>query len=262
MKKILFLALTLLFSCSLLKAEEDGYYLSLEFGGGDARFKQSIDATANILSITTMPIKGDITANNNMNNLTLKFGDKVFFGPDSRFGFRKYLYLGYGYNSMQNISYNGDLSLVTIIPGNDESIFTGTKHTYYNSVIEYGFGIDALINILQSGNSSAGIYGGVAIGGETWIANGKEFKPSAGPGESYSNFQTILNVGARMLIKKHHGLEIGAKFYMLSSDIYKGHGYSPLMNQATGGLATVDLHDTVTTMKRPYIVHVTYSYNF
>ncbi|HJE66403.1 MAG TPA: hypothetical protein K8V51_05000 [Campylobacter avium] len=80
MKKILFLALTLLFSCSLLKAEEDGYYLSLEFGGGDARFKQSIDATATVFN-NPVPIKGDITANNNMNNLTLKIWRQSFFRP-------------------------------------------------------------------------------------------------------------------------------------------------------------------------------------
>ena len=75
-------------------AEDDGLYLAVELGGGEAKFKQDIDTTTSVVGVP-IPIPaqnrvGDITANNSMPNLMLKFGDKSFFNEN--FGYRKYVY--------------------------------------------------------------------------------------------------------------------------------------------------------------------------
>ena len=58
-----------------------------------------------------------------------------------------------------------------------------------------------LFNFVDSANEVFGVFAGVAIGGETWVANGKEYKPSKGS-EAYGNFQTILNVGVRGVLNE------------------------------------------------------------
>lgn len=265
MKKILSsLACVALVSTYAL-AEEDGLYLAAEFGGGEAKFKQDLDVTATISipmppggGTMNMPIKGDITANNTMKNLMLKFGDKTFFTDN--FGYRKYVYFGWGYSSMKNVSYNGGVGIMQ-----QDSIFTTTQNTYYNSVLEYGIGVDALYNFMDKGSDSFGVYAGVAIGGETWIANGKRYKPKEGPGENYVNFQTILNVGLRGVIAKNHGIEIGARFYMFEPKIFEGHGTSSLMQNAANQIfpgANVVVNNTTTEMKRPVVAYLSYVYNF
>lgn len=253
-------------------AEDDGLYLAVELGGGEAKFKQDIDTTTSVDTPIPIPAQnrvGDITANNSMPNLMLKFGDKSFFNEN--FGYRKYVYFGYGYSSMKNVSYNGGLSIMQGV--SNGSIFTTTNNTYYNNVLEYGIGADVLYNFMNKGSDSFGVYAGVAIGGETWIANGKRYKPKQGPGESYANFQTILNVGLRGTIAKNHGIEIGARFYMLESQIFEGHGTSSLMQAAGDAIAgaigggmpittTTVINNTTTKMKRPVVAYLSYVYNF
>lgn len=242
-------------------AEDDGLYLAVELGGGEAKFKQDIDTTTSVGPIPVQNTVGDITANNSMPNLMLKFGDKSFFNEN--FGYRKYVYFGYGYSSMKNVSYNGGLSIMQGV--SNGSIFTTTNNTYYNNVLEYGIGADVLYNFMNKGSDSFGVYAGVAIGGETWIANGKRYKPKQGPGESYANFQTILNVGLRGTIAKNHGIEIGARFYMLESQIFEGHGTSSLMQNAANQIfpgANVVVNNTTTEMKRPVVAYLSYVYNF
>lgn len=263
MKKILSsLACVALVSTYAL-AEEDGLYLAAEFGGGEAKFRQYVDATATIAPSTNLSQIGDIKASNDMKNIMLKFGDKAFYNEN--FGYRKYVYFGYGYSSMKNVSYNGGLS--TMQNASNGSIFTTTQNTYYNNVLEYGVGVDALYNFMNSGSDSFGLYAGVAIGGETWIANGKRYKPQGGKGESYVNFQTILNVGLRGTIAKNHGIEIGARFYMLDSKIFEGNGESSLLENAAGSISPVPITDlnvnnTYTKMKRPVVAYLSYVYNF
>ena len=172
------------------------------------------------------------------------------------------MYFGYGYNSMQNVNY--DLPLNLGIPGapteiSDSSIFTGTGKTYYNHVFDYGVGGDLLFNFIDAPEHSFGIYGGVAIGAETWVANGKEYKPSEGS-ESYFGFQTTINAGVRGVFNEHNGIEFGIKFPLLDTQIFKGAGVSGI--PAMSILPGITMNSTTTTMKRPYIIHASYVYNF
>lgn len=206
---------------------------------------------------TASPLNGHIYADNSMANFAIKGGYKTFFGESKRFGVRGYVYFGYGYNSMQNVNYNFGSPLGAIAQAANGSIFTGTGKTYYNHVFDYGVGGDLLFNFIDVPEHSFGIYGGVALGAETWVANGKEYKPNGGKGESYFGFQTMLNVGVRGVFDQHHGIEFGAKFPLLDTEIFNGNGRSPLL-----GRMGITLDGTTTTMRRPYIIHASYVYNF
>lgn len=89
-------------------------------------------------------------------------GHKFIFGERWRFGVRPYVCFGYG----------------------------ATKSVAYN------MGADVLYNIIDNTNKIFGVFASVAIGGETWVANGKDYKPNGGKGEAYGNFQTILTINA------------------------------------------------------------------
>ena len=267
-------------------AEKSGGYFAVEVGAAKSKFKQDIDATMGATALGTLSgtinVNGDITADNVLPALYLKGGYKFMFGERGRFGVRPYVYFGYGYGSMKNVAYNMGAS-ANFMPGLDEvisgivdpilasqdSIFTGTGKTYYNHFFDYGVGADLLYNFVDNENESFGIFAGVAIGGETWVANGKEYKPNGGKGESYGNFQTILNIGLRGVLAKHHGIELGAKFYMLDSVIFDGSGYSPLFASFPLGdfsnmaqITSANINSTTTTMKRPYMISLAYTYNF
>ncbi|RDU51938.1 hypothetical protein CQA49_04210 [Helicobacter sp. MIT 00-7814] len=283
MRKSLFASLIAGMLCaSAVFAEKGGGYLGIDIGHGNAKFDQNIDAIMTVpvdADTQRIPLNGNIYASNSMANITIKGGYKTFFGESRRFGVRGYVYFGYGYSSMQNINYDfsgsGAIdygSGFTIPVGqiieqlgemNGGSIFTGTGKTYYNHVFDYGVGGDLLFNFIDATEHSFGIYGGVALGAETWVANGKEYKPSEGS-ESYFGFQTTINAGIRGVFNEHHGIEFGVKFPLLDTQIFKGSGYSSLMNNDIlvnmGG--SVSLNNTTTTMKRPYIIHASYVYNF
>ena len=268
-------------------AEKSGGYFAVEVGAAKSKFKQDIDLGVTIPAgtpypplATTTTTTTDITASNILPAFYLKGGYKFMFGERGRLGVRPYVYFGYGYGSMKNVAYNninstgsGPLADQVIngafgVPGiddtlaNADSIFTGTGKTYYNHFFDYGVGADLLYNFVDNENESFGIFAGVAIGGETWVANGKEYKPKGGKGESYGNFQTILNIGLRGVIAQHHGIELGAKFYMLDSVIFEGNGASSLMSGMAMGMGTANLNSTTTTMKRPYMISLAYTYNF
>ena len=256
-----------------LWAEKSGGFLGIEAGLSKAKFQQDIDATGHthpgtnpVTPSQPTPLVGNITADNILPAFYLKGGYKFMFGERGRFGVRPYVYFGYGYGSMKNVNYDGEglFSLTNLVANG--SIFTGTGKTYYNHFFDYGVGADLLYNFVDNENESFGIFAGVAIGGETWVANGKEYKPSQGS-ESYGNFQTILNIGLRGVLAKHHGIELGAKFYMLDSTIFEGSGYSPLMNPENIPLMgavfqSIDLNSTTTTMRHPFVITASYVYNF
>ncbi|MGI0406568.1 outer membrane protein [Helicobacter himalayensis] len=252
MRKSLFTSVILsAFCASCAFAEKGGGYIGIDIGHGNVKFDQSIN---------TSSLNGHIYADNSMANFAIKGGYKTFFGESKRFGMRGYVYLGYGYNSMQNIKYDFGTGGLQMLNG---SIFTGTRNTYYNHVIDYGVGGDLLFNFIDVPEHSFGIYGGVALGAETWVANGKEYKPNGGKGESYFGFQTMLNVGVRGVFDQHHGIEFGAKFPLLDTEIFNGNGNSPLLGQAMGQTTNgFPLNGTTTTMKRPYIIHASYVYSF
>lgn len=263
MKKSLFASVILSVLCaSSAFAEKGGGYIGIDVGHGSAKFDQYIDATTTMIMMpnTSMQMKGNIYASNSMPNITIKGGYKTFFGDSRRFGVRGYVYFGYGYKSMENIEYSEGLALVNILPGASSSIFTGTGKTYYNHVFDYGVGGDLLYNFIDTQEHSFGVYGGVSLGAETWVANGKEYKPNGGKGESYFAFQTMINAGVRGVFNEHHGIEFGVKFPLLESEIFNGNGYSVLLNPLP--IATTTLNHTTTTMKRPYIIHASYVYNF
>lgn len=76
----------------------------------------------------------------------------------------------------------------------------------------YGVGIDLLVNFFNKEDFSLGVFGGVAVGGNTWTA----------ASVSKTQFQWMVNAGVRAVIAKHSAIEFGVKIPMMHAS-YLAH---------------------------------------
>lgn len=237
---------------SCVFSEEKGGYIGIDVGSSYTEFTQDVQ-----------PI-GKILASNNLPGFMLKAGYKTFFGESKKYGMRWYLYGGYSYGKMQDVKADAFRNLANGQGIDTSSIFIGTGKGYYTHVIDYGIGTDFLRNFVVNDDHSFGVFVGVGIGAETWIANGKEYKPSGQ--ESLFNFQTIINLGFRGVIKQSHGVEFGVKFHILDAEIFKGSGPSPLFSKFNSMQQQLQQYaasmTTTTTMRRLHSFYMSYVYNF
>lgn len=232
---------------SAFGAEKDGTYMGVELGANKVKFKQTLDISV---------LNGDIKADNLMPSVAIKGGYKMFFGEERRFGFRAYGAVGVGYGRLINVKYGDSLKLATAqIPNATDSIFTGTRDTYYTTFIDYYVGADLLYNFAPKNDVIWGVFAGVGVGGVTWAANGKRYEVSNGD-RSYFNFAANANLGFRATIKEKHGVELGARVYFPKSEIFEAsNGISPLLMRQV-------ISNTTTTHYRPFSVVLSYIYNF
>lgn len=230
-------------------AEKEGAFMGVELGANKVKFKQDID-----INLGQGVQNSNIKADNYLPSIAIKGGYKWFFTQN--FGVRAYGQIGVGYGSMKNIKYSGAIKDFTQGDSNVEgSIFTGTKHTYYTTFIDYFVGADVLYNFMSNSDYSLGVYGGLGLGAVTWIANGKEFEVSNGE-RTYLDFSANANVGLRTLIKEKHGVELGARFSFPKSKLFEANnGRSKLLPQAP-------IAHTKTTHTRPFSILLSYTYNF
>lgn len=226
-------------------AEKEGAFVGAELGANQVKFKQTL---------STPMMAGDIKADSFLPSLAVKGGYKWFFTED--FGVRAYGQVGVGYGRLNGVKYSDSLAGVSqLIPNYHNSVFTGTGKGYYTTFIDYFVGADLLYNFIQTQDMIWGVYGGVGLGGVTWIANGKEYEVSNGK-RTYLGFAANANVGLRATLKEKHGFELGARFYFPKSEIFKANnGTSPLM-------AAVPVSETKTTHYRPFSVILSYIYSF
>ena len=239
---------------SCVFGEEKGGYIGIDVGSSYTEFTQDVQ-----------PI-GKILASNNLPGFMLKAGYKTFFGESKKYGMRWYLYGGYSYGKMQDVKADAFRRMFGVQqPQIDtNSIFIGTGKGYYTHVVDYGVGTDFLRNFVVNDDHSFGVFVGVGVGAETWIANGKEYKPSGQ--ESLFNFQTIINLGFRGVVKQSHGVEFGVKFHILDAEIFKGSGPSPLFSKFNNMQQQLQQYatsmTTTTTMRRLHSFYMSYVYNF
>lgn len=229
-------------------AEKEGAFMGVELGANKVKFKQDIDINMGQIA------NGSIKADNYLPSIALKGGYKWFFTQN--LGVRAYGQIGVGYGSMKNIKYSGALQQFTQGDKNIESsIFTGTRHTYYTTFIDYFVGADLLYNFVSNQDLSFGVYGGLGLGAVTWIANGKEFEVSNGE-RTYLDFSANANVGVRTVIKEKHGVELGARFTFPKSKLFEANnGQSKLLPSAP-------IKHTKTTHARSFSILLAYTYNF
>ena len=243
---------------SAFGAEKDGVFVGVELGANKVKFKQ--DLTMSQQGVGTL-LSGDIKADNLMPSLAVKGGYKWFFGAQRKFGVRAYGQVGVGHGRLVNVEY--DMSGAGAVglqqPGVTDSVFTGTRDTYYTTFIDYYVGADLLYNFdPRNDDITWGVYAGVGVGGVTWAANGKEYEVSNGK-RSYTNFAANANLGLRVSVKENHEIDLGARTYFPKSKLFKAsNGTSPLIPPQTP--ATVK--DTKTYHYRPFSVVLSYIYNF
>ena len=246
---------------SAFGAEKDGAYMGVELGANRVKFKQ--DLTMSMGQGISPMIEGDIKANNILPSVAIKGGYKMFFGAERKVGVRAYGAVGVGYGRLINVKYNLDGQMAPALsqrPGVTDSIFTGTKDTYYTTFIDYYVGADLLYNFAPKNDTIWGIYAGVGVGGVTWVANGKDYEVTNGD-RSYFNFSASANLGLRATIKQKHGIELGARVYFPKSEIFDASGgKSVLMTRLQ--VPETATADTTTTHYRPFSVVLSYIYNF
>jgi len=245
---------------SAFGAEKDGVFVGVELGANKVKFKQ--DLTMSQQGIGTL-LSGDIKADNLMPSLAVKGGYKWFFGAQRKFGVRAYGQVGVGHGRLVNVEY--DMSGAGAVglqqPGVTDSVFTGTRDTYYTTFIDYYVGADLLYNFdPRNDDITWGVYAGVGVGGVTWAANGKEYEVSNGK-RSYTNFAANANLGLRVSVKENHEIDFGARTYFPKSKLFKANnGTSPLIPEAMRQMTSVK--DTKTYHYRPFSVMLSYIYNF
>lgn len=245
---------------SAFGAEKDGVFVGVELGANKVKFKQ--DLTMSQQGVGTL-LSGDIKADNLMPSLAVKGGYKWFFGAQRKFGVRAYGQVGVGHGRLVNVEYDmsGAGAAALQRPGVTDSVFTGTRDTYYTTFIDYYVGADLLYNFVSiNDDTTLGVYAGVGVGGVTWAANGKDYEVTNGD-RSYFNFAANANLGLRATIKEKHGVELGARIYFPKSEIFDANGGKSVLMERLGVPATATA-DTTTTHYRPFSVVLSYIYNF
>lgn len=243
---------------SAFGAEKDGVFVGVELGANKVKFKQ--DLTMSVAGNTMLT--GDIKADNLMPSIAVKGGYKWFFGAQRKFGVRAYGQVGVGHGRLVNVEYDMSGQLATALqqPGVTDSIFTGTRDTYYTTFIDYYVGADLLYNFdPRNDDITWGVYAGVGVGGVTWAANGKDYEVTNGD-RSYFNFAANANLGLRATIKEKHGVELGARIYFPKSEIFDANGGKSVLMERLGVRGATA--DTTTTHYRPFSVMLSYIYNF
>lgn len=256
MKKFLIATICFLSFNTALFAEENGVFVGVSYQLSPVDFKneggvggQPMILNAFASNPAASGLTGLDTEKNNgwMNGAGLKIGYKQFFGQSKWFGLRYYAFLDYGYNNW------GD----GVLP--DEK--------YHTHMFNYGVGIDTLWNIVNKENGSFGIFAGVNVGADTWIANGEDFQKTYLPNGKAAiyNFQTQLDLGFRTNFYKHNGLEIGIKIPFFKDQIFEDKNDSEGINTVTSAMRLppnmLNLSST-TTLQRKYTLYVSYIYTF
>lgn len=188
----------------------------------------------------------------------------MVFGAQRKFGVRAYGQVGVGHGRLVNVEYDmsGMGAAALQQPGVTDSVFTGTRDTYYTTFIDYYVGADLLYNFVSiNDDTTLGVYAGVGVGGVTWAANGKDYEVTNGD-RSYFNFAANANLGLRATIKEKHGVELGARIYFPKSEIFDANGGKSVLMTKVNPLATAATADTTTTHYRPFSVVLSYIYNF
>ncbi len=106
-----------------------------------------------------------------------------------------------------------------LVKGLSETCLNGAK----TKLSAYGVGLDLLVNFVNFKMFSLGIFGGIAIGGNTWWQSNKHKSLLLLQGENArlkykdTQFQWLFNVGLRSMIAKYLGIEAGVKVPMMTT---------------------------------------------
>ncbi|WP_104748418.1 outer membrane protein [Helicobacter cetorum] len=93
--------------------------------------------------------------------------------------------------------------------------------TFEPNMLTYGGAADLMLNFINNGIMSLGVFGGVQFAGNSWIMANPSFEGIINAqtrlSKKATSFQFLFNVGARLRILKHSSIEGGVKFPMLKN---------------------------------------------
>ncbi|WP_104696138.1 outer membrane protein [Helicobacter salomonis] len=239
-------------SVSGLVAEENGVYLGASYQIGQARMYTNVysewkDGT--LYPPGTGPHYNNFQGTNvswhakygngALNGFGIQVGQKLFFKPPNAktkwAGLRYYGFFNFGHANL----------------GPQRSDVGSSPEVRLN-MTAWGVGIDALGNFIDRANASVGLFGGVAIGGNSWTSSTTDFwkqqlikraNLNYTPKTSPVNFQVWLDFGLRTNLFKHNGVELGVKVPLLVNQFLHNQWWRY-------------------NLKRDYSVYVAYLYTF
>ncbi|WP_104750048.1 outer membrane protein [Helicobacter cynogastricus] len=225
-------------------------------------------------------IPGSTTKSNYNGNLyggNIQIGYKQFFGKKKRVGLRYY-----GMFSGQAGNYYN---------ANDQTSQQTDQNKSYaqpSANLFYGVGIDVLYNFYQKDHQTYGIFGGVMVGGSTWLMGEPLIDPTqkdktcvytkngncANMNDGFKNLaeqtnkegiskasfsptyvQFVFNFGFRMNFTKHQGFEFGTRIPTINDPYYKATQTKMTETSNKGSELTL-------TFRRNASLYWNYVYNF
>ncbi|BDQ27073.1 MULTISPECIES: outer membrane protein [Helicobacter] len=180
-----FLPLALLACGGGLHAEKSAFFIGGIYEVGGSTFKARISGKKPNSMNRTAITQG----------VGVRVGYNLLFGEKGYVGLRFYGFYNWGLTNFGKVVWNRNANF--------------GKNTF--NLSGYGVGADLLINLFNGEKSNLGVFGGVALGGNTWYA-------VHGPGGA-TRFQWMVNVGVRAVIARHSAFEVGVKIPMLATHV-------------------------------------------
>ncbi|EJB23031.1 outer membrane protein [Helicobacter pylori CPY6271] len=165
-------------------------------------------------------IASSTTNNGALNGFGVQVGYKQFFGEKKRWGLRYYGFFDYNHAYIKSNFFNSASDVWTYGVGSD---------------LLFNFINDKKTNFLGKNNHfSMGLFGGVAIGGTSWLnsqfVNLKTISNVYSAKVNTANFQFLFNLGLRTNLARpkkkdshhaaQHGMELGVKIPTINTNYY------------------------------------------
>ncbi|CAK00465.1 outer membrane protein [Helicobacter acinonychis] len=210
---------------TLLAMDSNGVFIGAGYLQGEAQMHANINSHK---QVTSAPIRG----------FDVNVGYQFFFGK--YFGLRAYGFLDYARASslkLKNPNYKNSLGKVEQLAdqiGEDQADNTlsqvnrlsnlANPKIFSPNMLTYGGAMDLMVNFINNGIMSLGVFGGVQFAGNSWIMSTPSFEgflvEQALVSKKPTSFQFLFNVGARIRVLKHSSIEAGVKFPMLKKNPY------------------------------------------
>ncbi|WP_104753717.1 outer membrane protein [Helicobacter salomonis] len=168
--------------CGSLQAEESALFVGAMYEMGGSTFRAKVLGEGYV----PKPGKNAITQ-----GLGVHVGYNQLFGQKGWVGLRYYAFYNWGITDFGKFVPNHKVEF--------------TNNTF--NLSGYGVGLDLLLNFINAESFSVGVFGGLAVGGNTWwLVKGNN---------PQTKVQWLVNGGVRTVISKRHGLELGFKVPMM-----------------------------------------------
>ncbi|WP_104748326.1 outer membrane protein [Helicobacter cetorum] len=200
-----------------LHAEKSAFFIGGMYEVGMATLKDKTTQYAGTSKTIAKTFSQD--HNSVIEGFGIHVGYNQLFGKKGWAGFRYYGFYDWGVAKFKDVRMYDDNAI--------------DLNSNFN-LSSYGVGIDLLLNVVNFKFFSLGVFGGVAIGGNTWYAANHhkplEVRQSNLPnvangsgsvgGELHlkkTEFEWMFNTGIRSVIAKHVGIEAGFKIPMMTT---------------------------------------------